>query len=345
MEEDSEMHCCAGRHTRVLHGRRIVHRTSLLNLTMKDFENEKVDYHFGTEGLGRSYAVAHPQGRPCPEIWPLIPVRHQETQQQPSTLDSTAPCFHLGRTTGYHLHSRVVLEHRRLCPSLLFLLFILPSSLQHLRSDTLPQPSTIPPVAGRLFPRAAVVFSIACSHLLHRATDIFYIAPVRRPLLLLLHLGYFFNHCSFSFCIMLYLVAFCHMSAAEYIQEEDDTWNERSSQRRQKMIDYSVPLMCLRKMEGAIYFCQYDDNKENIPPCFSNSNTTDNKLSANVRLKNKNKNTNRKPLNDITNLIVDSFLQSPSTSFLSPRLQSRLICRSTTANCILIEKACCKSFR
>ncbi|KAL4567371.1 hypothetical protein LXL04_022954 [Taraxacum kok-saghyz] len=53
-----------------------------------------------------------------PEIWPLLPVRHQETQQQPSTLDSTAPCFHLGRTTRYHLHSRVFLERRRLSPSL-----------------------------------------------------------------------------------------------------------------------------------------------------------------------------------------------------------------------------------
>ncbi|KAL4559485.1 hypothetical protein LXL04_031623 [Taraxacum kok-saghyz] len=47
-----------------------------------------------------------------------------------------------------------------------------------MRSDTLSQPSPIPLVAGRLFPRAAVVFSIACSHLLHRATAIFSIAPV-----------------------------------------------------------------------------------------------------------------------------------------------------------------------
>ncbi|KAL4559486.1 hypothetical protein LXL04_031624 [Taraxacum kok-saghyz] len=53
-----------------------------------------------------------------PEIWPLLPVRHQETQQQSSTLDSTAPCFHLGRTTRYHLHSRVVRERQRLSPSL-----------------------------------------------------------------------------------------------------------------------------------------------------------------------------------------------------------------------------------
>ncbi|KAL4585249.1 hypothetical protein LXL04_009865 [Taraxacum kok-saghyz] len=106
----------------------------------------------------------------------------------------------------------------------------------------------------------------------------------------------------------------------------------------------------LRKMEGTISLCQYDDNKENIPPSFSISKTTDNKLNAKTTLKkkkktNKYKNNCRIPLNDITNLIVDSFVQSPSTSFLSPRLQSRSICRPTTGNRVLVNEACCKSLR
>ncbi|KAI3499117.1 hypothetical protein L1887_34910 [Cichorium endivia] len=77
-------------------------------------------------------------------------------------------------------------------------------------------------------------------------------------------------------------------------------------------------------MEGIISLRQNHDNKENIPPFFS----IDNKLSAKMTLKKK-KNTYRKPLNDITNLIVDSLVKSQGTSFLSPHLQSRSICRST----------------
>ncbi|KAL4589745.1 hypothetical protein LXL04_002655 [Taraxacum kok-saghyz] len=47
----------------------------------------------------------------------------------------------------------------------------------------------IPLVASRLLPRAVVVFSIACSHLLHRALPFSPLRLFRRPLLLLLHLG------------------------------------------------------------------------------------------------------------------------------------------------------------
>ncbi|CAH1423613.1 unnamed protein product [Lactuca virosa] len=95
-------------------------------------------------------------------------------------------------------------------------------------------------------------------------------------------------------------------------------------------------------MEGMSSLCQYHDNKENIPPFFSISK---NKLSAKMTLKKKNKNKYRKPLTDITNLIVDSFIQSPATSFSSLHLQSRSICRSTTSNRISIDKGCCKSLR
>ncbi|KAL4585248.1 hypothetical protein LXL04_009864 [Taraxacum kok-saghyz] len=96
-------------------------------------------------------------------------------------------------------------------------------------------------------------------------------------------------------------------------------------------------------MEGTISLCQYDDNKENIPPSFSISKTTGNKL--NVKMTLKKKKNYRKPLNDITNLIVDSFVQSPSTSFLSPRLQSRSVCGPTTGSRILIDEAHCRSLR
>ncbi|CAH1423611.1 unnamed protein product [Lactuca virosa] len=83
-------------------------------------------------------------------------------------------------------------------------------------------------------------------------------------------------------------------------------------------------------MDGMNSLCQYNDNKENIHPFFSISKTTDNKLSAKMTLKKKNKNKYRKPLTDITNLIADSLIQSPATSFSSPHLQSRSICWPTT---------------
>ncbi|KAI3780483.1 hypothetical protein L2E82_10464 [Cichorium intybus] len=97
-------------------------------------------------------------------------------------------------------------------------------------------------------------------------------------------------------------------------------------------------------MEGTISLCQFHDNKENIPPFFSISKTTGNKLSAKMTLKKKTKNTYRKPLNDITNLIVDSLIQSPpATSASNPRLQTPSICRPTAGNSISIDEARCKS--
>ncbi|KAI3515589.1 hypothetical protein L1887_14490 [Cichorium endivia] len=99
-------------------------------------------------------------------------------------------------------------------------------------------------------------------------------------------------------------------------------------------------------MEGVISLCQFHDYKENIPPFFSISKTSDNRLSAKMKLKKKTKNKYRKPLNDITNLIVDSLMQSPpATSDSHPRLQSRSICRSTVGNSISIDEARCKSLR
>ncbi|KAI3765473.1 hypothetical protein L2E82_15508 [Cichorium intybus] len=97
-------------------------------------------------------------------------------------------------------------------------------------------------------------------------------------------------------------------------------------------------------MEEIISLCQNHDNKENIPPFFSISTTTDSKLSAKMTLKKKNKKY-RKPLNDITNLIVDSSVQSPATSFSSPRLQSRSVCRRTAGNRPSADETCCKSLR
>ncbi|KAL4589767.1 hypothetical protein LXL04_002677 [Taraxacum kok-saghyz] len=130
-----------------------------------------------------------------PEIWPLLPVRHQETQQQPSTLDSTAPCFHLGRTTRYHLHSRVVLERRRLSPSLSIVvhstIFAPAPAFRH--SPFRRSPVVFFLVLLSYSPSLAVIFSI--EQLPFSLLRLF-----RRPLLLLLHLGYFFNHCCFSFC-------------------------------------------------------------------------------------------------------------------------------------------------
>ncbi|KAI3780484.1 hypothetical protein L2E82_10465 [Cichorium intybus] len=97
-------------------------------------------------------------------------------------------------------------------------------------------------------------------------------------------------------------------------------------------------------MEGIISLCQFHDNKENIPPFFSIPKTSDNKLCAKMTLKKKTKNKYRKPLNDITNLIVDSLIQSPpATSASHPRFQSRSICRPTACNSISIDEARCKS--
>ncbi|KAI3499116.1 hypothetical protein L1887_34909 [Cichorium endivia] len=98
-------------------------------------------------------------------------------------------------------------------------------------------------------------------------------------------------------------------------------------------------------MEEIISLCQNHDNKENIPPFFSISTTTDSKLSAKMTLKKKNKKKYRKPLNDITNLIIDSSVQSPATTFSSPRLQSRSICRSTAGNRPSADETYCKSLR
>ncbi|CAI9280081.1 unnamed protein product [Lactuca saligna] len=98
-------------------------------------------------------------------------------------------------------------------------------------------------------------------------------------------------------------------------------------------------------MEGMNSLCQYHDNKENIPPFFSISKTTGNKLSAKMTLKKKTKNKYRKPLTDITNLIADSLILSPATSFSSPHLHSRSICWPTTGNRISIDEARCKSLR
>ena len=163
-----------------------------------------------------------------PEIRPLLPVRHQETQQQPSTLDSTAPCFHLGRTTRYHLHSRVVRERRRLSPSL---------SISVVRSTIFaPAPAFRHPASAKPYSAGCrSSFSSCCCHILHRlqsyspssgchflycvcfvdhccfcfisvvnwrpsTTELKSLSRLfRRPLLLLLHLGYFFNHCGFNF--------------------------------------------------------------------------------------------------------------------------------------------------
>ncbi|KAL7589556.1 hypothetical protein Lser_V15G40694 [Lactuca serriola] len=97
-------------------------------------------------------------------------------------------------------------------------------------------------------------------------------------------------------------------------------------------------------MEGAISLCQFHDNKENIPPFLSTSKTTDNKLSAKMTLKKKSN--HRVPLKDITNLIVDSLIQSTAvTSPMFHCLQSRSICKPAAGNRNLMEESRCKSLR
>ncbi|KAL8237079.1 hypothetical protein R6Q59_018160 [Mikania micrantha] len=76
-------------------------------------------------------------------------------------------------------------------------------------------------------------------------------------------------------------------------------------------------------MEGT---CQNHHNKENIPPFFTINKSIDNKLATKMTLKKKNK--HRKPLIDITNLIVN---QSPVISYAVPRLQLRSVCRLSAA--------------
>ncbi|KAL7589552.1 hypothetical protein Lser_V15G40691 [Lactuca serriola] len=102
-------------------------------------------------------------------------------------------------------------------------------------------------------------------------------------------------------------------------------------------------------MEGAISLCQFHDNKENIPPFLSTSKTTDNKLSAKMTLKKKKqkkKSNHRVPLKDITNLIVDSLIQTPAaTPPMFPCLQSRSVCKPTAGNRNLMEESRCKSLR
>ncbi|KAL4568662.1 hypothetical protein LXL04_024277 [Taraxacum kok-saghyz] len=219
-----------------------------------------------------------------PEIWPLLPVRHQGTQQQPSTLDSTAPCFHLGRTTRYHLHSRVVLERRRLSPSL---------SISVVHSTIFaPAPAFRHPASAKHHSACRrSSFSSCCCRILHRfqssspSSDCHF-----------LYCAYFVDHCCFCFIsatsstiaasasgknlstgsivqllLLLLLLLAIHeiINVVENIiiiatilgKEEDDTWNERSSQRRQKMIDYFVPLL----MVAGIADCKHgnENGREN----------------------------------------------------------------------------------
>ncbi|KAI3780685.1 hypothetical protein L2E82_10672 [Cichorium intybus] len=91
------------------------------------------------------------------------------------------------------------------------------------------------------------------------------------------------------------------------------------------------PTQEIGKMEAIVFLYQYNDDKENVPPFAAISKTSDNKLSPKMTLKTKKKNNkNMKPLNDITNLVIDSLIQTPAeTSPVVPRWQSRSICRST----------------
>ncbi|KAI3736029.1 hypothetical protein L6452_15560 [Arctium lappa] len=100
-------------------------------------------------------------------------------------------------------------------------------------------------------------------------------------------------------------------------------------------------------MEGFISLCQDHDNKENIPPFFKNH---DNKLTPNMTLKKKKKKMKkknyRKPLNDITNLLLNSPTHLPETSPLFPRLRSPAIYPSRAAgDQMSIEDGRCKSLR
>ncbi|KVI04380.1 hypothetical protein Ccrd_017308 [Cynara cardunculus var. scolymus] len=90
-------------------------------------------------------------------------------------------------------------------------------------------------------------------------------------------------------------------------------------------------------MEGFISLLQHQDNKENIPPF---SKTHDNKLSPKMTLKKKKKTNYRKPLNDITNLLLYSPIHPPETSPSFPRLQSAAICRSKAAETLSNHVIC-----
>ncbi|KAI3736030.1 hypothetical protein L6452_15561 [Arctium lappa] len=96
-------------------------------------------------------------------------------------------------------------------------------------------------------------------------------------------------------------------------------------------------------MEAFIALCQHHDNKENIPLFLK---THHNKLTPNMTLKKKKmkKNNYRKPLIDITNLLLNSPIHLPETSSSFLRLQSPAICRSKAAgNQMSVEDGCCKS--
>ncbi|KAI3736032.1 hypothetical protein L6452_15563 [Arctium lappa] len=99
-------------------------------------------------------------------------------------------------------------------------------------------------------------------------------------------------------------------------------------------------------MEGFISLIQHlDDNKENIPPFFK---THHNKLTPKMTLKKKMKKNYRKPLNDITNLLLNSPIHPPEETYSSsfPRLQSPAIYRSRAAgDQMSVEDGRCKSLR
>ncbi|GJS35335.1 hypothetical protein Tco_0533717 [Tanacetum coccineum] len=98
-------------------------------------------------------------------------------------------------------------------------------------------------------------------------------------------------------------------------------------------------------MDGMISLCENNDNnKENIPPCLSVNKASDNKLGVKMTLK---KYKHRKPLKDITNLVVETLNQSSQSlpSRLFPPLQSGSVCRSTTAGQISVEKGRTESLR
>ncbi|GJS83699.1 hypothetical protein Tco_0750240 [Tanacetum coccineum] len=101
-------------------------------------------------------------------------------------------------------------------------------------------------------------------------------------------------------------------------------------------------------MEGMIsLLCQNRDinNKENILPFLSINKTNYYKLGAKMTLKKDNK--HRKPLKDITNLVVESMNQSSQTlsSRLFPLLQLGSVCRSTPVGRISVNKGRGKSLR
>ncbi|KAL4578713.1 hypothetical protein LXL04_014842 [Taraxacum kok-saghyz] len=162
-----------------------------------------------------------------PEIWPLLPVRHQETQQQPSTLDSTAPCFHLGRTTRYHLHSRVVRERRRLSPSL-------SNSVVH-STIFAPAPAFQHPASAK--PHSAgrrSSFSSCCCRILHRLQ----------------------SSSPSSDCHFLYCVCFLNIYTTNMI-----TWNERNSQKKTEDDHCFCTIAVLELMMD--YIADFQDGKEN----------------------------------------------------------------------------------